>query len=109
MSSEDRDPTTLDDFHAGRSCCFGIKVEPKDGRDGLAYWVATVETEDGEKMAGCEADSPSAAIAGATAAANDSLARIQLARIHIAGRVGSQELQGRLGTPSLSDLVAVAS
>lgn len=104
MSSEDRDPTTLDDFHAGRSCCFSIKVEPKDGRDGLAYWVATVETEDGEKMAGCEADSPSAAIAGATAAANDSLARI-----HIAGRVGSQELQGRLGTPSLSEPVAVAS
>lgn len=101
---ENRESTTLEDFHAGRPSSFTIKVEPRDGQDGVAYWAATVETEDGEKMAGCEADSPSAAIAGATAAANDSLARI-----HIAGRVGSQELQGRLGTPSLSDFVAAAS
>lgn len=96
--------TTLEDFHAGRPASFTIKVEPRDRQDGLAYWVATVETEDGEKMAGCEADSPSAAIAGATPAANDSLARI-----HIGGRVGSQELQEKLGTPSLSEVVASAN
>jgi hypothetical protein len=72
--------------------------DPKEGTDGLSVWTATVATEDGVKLAVCEADSPSAAMAGATTAANDSLARI-----HLAGRIGSEELQEKLGIETLAD------
>ena len=92
------EPTTLEDFHAGRASRFAVNVDPKEGTDGRSIWTATVATEDGVKLAVCEADSPSAAMAGATTAANDSLARI-----HLAGRIGSEELQEKLGIETLAD------